>query len=193
MSHLADKRHRPSRLLGVCRQDVRRHLSHANRRLEYGRLPKELKISDLKKTHPSLPANPHMAHVFYLRGIIERVGRGTLKIVEQCKAAGLRVPQWKEAASGITLTFFSQQQRQRLNRRQRDLLERLKPGEELKPSDYYADIESVVSQRQARRDLAGLESAGWLRQEGEGPSTVYIRTERKAPSPVPDPHDIGNP
>jgi len=147
-----------------------------------GNLPEGLKLADLKKEiHPSLPANPHMAHVFFLREIIERVGRGTYKIVEECKAAGLRSPQWKESPSGITLTFFGYAKRRpRLNQRQRELLGRLKPGEELKPGDYYEEMQSIVSQRQAQRDLAGLESGSWLRQEGEGPATVYIRTAQDA-------------
>lgn len=32
---------------------------------------------DLKRDHPSKPRNPLIARVFYLRGIIERWGRGT--------------------------------------------------------------------------------------------------------------------
>jgi ATP-dependent DNA helicase RecG len=145
-----------------------------------GRLPEGLKISDLKRQHPSLPANPNMAHVFYLRGTIERVGRGTLKIVEESKAAGLKIPQWKQSATGITLTFFAQRSRPhepQLNQRQKELLAHLGPGEELKPADYYRQLEGVVSQRQAQRDLAGLEAGGWLEQEGDGPATLYRRTD----------------
>jgi ATP-dependent DNA helicase RecG len=145
-----------------------------------GKLPEGLKISDLKKeNHPSVPVNPDMVHVFYLREIIERVGRGTYKIVLECKAAGLRSPQWEESPSGITLTLFGQSKKKpRLNQRQRDLLARLAPGDELKPGDYYDEMKSVVSQRQAQRDLTDLESSGWLRKEGEGPATVYFRTDQ---------------
>jgi ATP-dependent DNA helicase RecG len=141
-----------------------------------GRLPEGLKISDLKIQHPSLPANPDMAHVFYLRGTIERVGRGTLKIVEASKAAGLKVPQWKQSATGITLTFFAQRSQPRLNRRQKELLARLNPGDELKPADYYREMEGIVTPRQAQRDLANLRAGGWLQQEGDGPATIYTRT-----------------
>jgi ATP-dependent DNA helicase RecG len=146
-----------------------------------GRLPDGLRVSDLKKDHPSLPANPDMAHVFYLRQVIERVGRGTLKILEDCKTAGLRLPQWKQSGSGITLVFFGRAHTPRLNRRQQSLLEELQPGDVVQPGEYYARMETSVSQRQAQRDLSGLESGGWLRKEGEGPSTVYVRTEREAP------------
>jgi ATP-dependent DNA helicase RecG len=146
-----------------------------------GRLPQGWSLSDLKKDHPSQPANPHMAHVFYLRGIIERVGRGTLKILDECKAAGLRAPQWNEVAGGITLVFHGERRRIRLNQRQRRLLQRLQPGDSIRPSDYYAEMEGVVTDRQSRRDLSGLEAGGWLRQQGEGKATVYIRTDQEAP------------
>lgn len=146
-----------------------------------GQLPKELSVQDLKRSHPSLPGNPDMAHVFYLRGIIERIGRGTIKIVEQCKAAGLKPPEWKATASGITLTYFGGQQPLRLNRRQKELLQSLGEGQIIEPADYYAKMEGVISQRQAQRDLSSLAAGSWLRQEGEGPATVYVRTARPAP------------
>jgi ATP-dependent DNA helicase RecG len=107
------------------------------------------------------------------------VGRGTYKIVQECKVAGLRSPQWEESPTGITLTLFGQsKKKQRLNQRQRDLLARLAAGDELKPGDYYEQMKSAVSQRQAQRDLTDLESGGWLRKEGEGPATVYVRTDQ---------------
>ena len=144
-----------------------------------GRLPQGWKLGDLRKDHPSQPANPHMVHVFYLRGMIERIGRGTLKILDECKAAGLRPPQWKETAGGITLIFYGERQRAHLNPRQRRLLERLRRGGELRPGDYYAEVEGEVSQRQAQRDLSQLGiGRRLLRKEGEGPSTVDIRTDQ---------------
>ncbi len=100
-----------------------------------------------------MPVNPDVAHVFYLREIIERIGRGTYNIVNECKTAGLRTPQWFESPTGITLTFFGHSKKPaRLNKRQRDLISRLAPGDELKPGDYYTQTEGIVSQRQAQRD-----------------------------------------
>ena len=43
-------------------------------------LPGELKPGDLSRNHPSLPTNPDIAHVLYLRGLMERIGRGTQEI-----------------------------------------------------------------------------------------------------------------
>jgi len=38
-----------------------------------GRLPEGLKPSDLRKNHPSLPTNPDIAHLLYIRGLMERI------------------------------------------------------------------------------------------------------------------------
>jgi ATP-dependent DNA helicase RecG len=70
-----------------------------------GKLPDDIKVKDLKKNHRSHPVNPDVAHIVFLRGLIDKLGRGTIKIIEECKDAGLRVPEWKETSSGIVLTF----------------------------------------------------------------------------------------
>jgi ATP-dependent DNA helicase RecG len=63
--------------------------------------------SELKKNHVSLPYNPDIAHIVFLRGYIEKIGRGTLKIVEACKQAGLKAPVWDFGEHTVKLTFFS--------------------------------------------------------------------------------------
>lgn len=149
-----------------------------------GTLPEGLTVGALKRPHPSLPPNPDIAHVLYLRGLIERIGRGTIKIVEDCKAARLPTPSWKASKSGVTLTIFGRQSAaaaSKLNRRQKQVLDQLSIGDEVVPGDYYEQMAGVVSQRQAQRDLSALEAAGWLRQEGDGPATVYVRTKQQGP------------
>ena len=54
-----------------------------------------LKQSELKKNHLSMPYNPDIAHMVFLRGYIEKIGRGTLKIIDACKQAGIKTPVWK--------------------------------------------------------------------------------------------------
>ena len=149
-----------------------------------GHLPTGWTAGDLKKPHPSLPPNPDMAHVFYLRGLIERVGRGTERIVKDCRAAGLPQPTWRVSGSGVTLAFHTKKsgtRTVRLNARQLALLRRLESGQVLKPADYYAESAGTLSQRQAQRDLTSLESGGWLERQGDGPATVYVRTAVPAP------------
>lgn len=96
-----------------------------------------------------------------------------------CRAEGVypdRIEIWNSGFARQSAAIIS-----KLSRRQKTLLERLKPGDQLAPSSYYEEMQGIVSQRQAQRDLSGLESGGWLRQEGEGPSTVYIRTRQDTP------------
>jgi len=72
-----------------------------------GSLPAELGgVSSLKKEHRSFPNNPDIAHLFFLRGYIEKLGRGTNKIIEQCKEVGLLAPKWINTKSEVLLTFF---------------------------------------------------------------------------------------
>jgi len=46
-----------------------------------GGLPPGLTTADLKRDHPSLPRNPDIAHILFLHGLIEKVGRGTQHII----------------------------------------------------------------------------------------------------------------
>lgn len=143
-----------------------------------GRLPPGLTIADLKRDHPSLPPNPDIAQAVYLRGLIEKVGRGTEKILGECRAAKLPTPVWKESPVGITLTLFSGKVGKRfiLNPRQMELLNKLKPSERVHPAEYQAGLAANVTGRQARLDLLQLTQAGFLKREGRGRSTVYVRT-----------------
>lgn len=72
-----------------------------------GSLPPELSVGDLRKNHSSYPRNPDIAHIFFLRGYIDKIGRGTLKIIESCRLAGLREPKWKSEESIVRLTFYT--------------------------------------------------------------------------------------
>lgn len=71
-----------------------------------GVLPYGLTVADLKRNHQSLPRNPLLANVFYLRGLIERWSRGTQKIVELCVRAGHPEPEFEERASEFVVRFI---------------------------------------------------------------------------------------
>ena len=143
-----------------------------------GKLPPGLNIGDLKREHPSMPRNPDIAQVFFLRSYMERVGRGTQKIVSECEAAGLPLPVWKADVAGITLTFRTRAKAAsaKLNLRERKLLDDIQPGEKLRLPEYCERL--AVSDRQGRRDLGNLVENGWLVREGDGPSTFFVRTEK---------------
>jgi ATP-dependent DNA helicase RecG len=142
-----------------------------------GSLPVGLKIADLTREHPSMPRNPDIAQVFLLRGLMERIGRGTQKIISACKEAGLPMPKWKVDDTGVTLTFYARGSTAlKLNLRQKKILAEIRSGETIRLPEYCDRL--AVSERQARRDLSDLVNDGWFDREGEGPSTVFHRTDK---------------
>ena len=59
----------------------------------------------MKKKHPSRPRNPLIADILFKAGYIETWGRGTLKIIEECKSAGLPEPIIEEVGGGVQITL----------------------------------------------------------------------------------------
>ncbi len=49
-------------------------------------------IEGLRHIHPSKPGNKLLSKVFYLAGLFENWGGGTLKIIDECSVAGLEEP-----------------------------------------------------------------------------------------------------
>lgn len=147
-----------------------------------GRLPDELKPGDLSRNHPSLPTNPDIAHVLYLRGLMERIGRGTQKIIDACREYGLPLPAWNDQLSGVTLTLSGPARAAELaaalNSRQQALLKALSVGKDIALGEYHRQYAADVSERQARRDLEALQEIGAVTREGAGSKTRYVRTNR---------------
>jgi len=71
-----------------------------------GELPKKLRIEELKRNHSSYPRNEILADVFFKAGLIEAWGRGTIKIINECKKAGLPEPEFKEEFGGLSVYFY---------------------------------------------------------------------------------------
>jgi len=147
-----------------------------------GHFPEGLQPSDLKRNHPSLPTNPDIAHVFYLRGLMERIGRGGQLIINACMNHNLPTPKWADRPTGVTLTIFGRDgvgaEPFTANSRQQALLAQIQSGDEIRPGEYHKRFATNVTDRQARRDLVELEEAGLLLRNGKGAGTVYQRTNR---------------
>jgi len=71
-----------------------------------GSLPAGLTLAALKRTHSSRPRNPIIADVSFKGGYIDAWGRGTIKIIDTCKEAGLPEPEMLELDGGFSITLF---------------------------------------------------------------------------------------
>ena len=72
-----------------------------------GRLPDELTLEDLKKSHLSIPRNYLLCDIFYKAGMIESWGSGTLKIIRLCEEDGLPQPEFWQSGGGFGIDFKS--------------------------------------------------------------------------------------
>jgi ATP-dependent DNA helicase RecG len=79
------------------------------RRLEIwnsGGLPGGVTVDNLIKGHISVLRNPDIAHGLYIRGLMEKVGRGSVLMIDQCRERGLPAPIWtSDEKLGVTVTF----------------------------------------------------------------------------------------
>lgn len=73
-----------------------------------GALPEGVTVESLRKGQISVLRNPDIAHVLYLRGLMERIGRGSVMMVNKCREQNLPPPKWESNPdSGVTVTFYT--------------------------------------------------------------------------------------
>jgi ATP-dependent DNA helicase RecG len=142
-------------------------------------------VDKLQQSHRSLPHNPDISQFLYAAKLMVRIGRGTLRMIEACRDAGLPAPAWDLDDDGVTLTLYSRASTEspvaKLTERQLALIQSMQPGQTIRSGEYAERIASEVSPRQAQRDLRELQEADLLRLEGKGRAAHYVRTERRRP------------
>jgi len=145
----------------------------------FGVLPDPITLEDLKHKHASHPRNPILADVFFKGGLIESWGRGTLKIINECKLAGLPIPEIAEMTGGIVVSIYKDIYNEKhlskldLNERQLKAVMHVKEKGSITNSAYQDLCD--VSKATATRDLTELiEKFKLLERTGEvGAGTVY--------------------
>jgi len=143
----------------------------------YGKLPSELSLAQLKTSHPSFPRNELLANIFFKAGFIEAWGRGTYKIVQEMTKAGLPEPEFTEHAGGIDLSLFQSEsasiyREPELNERQAEALQYLKRKQTSIDRKNYALL-FEVSDRTALKDLKDLVEKGILVKQGKTRDVKY--------------------
>jgi ATP-dependent DNA helicase RecG len=143
-------------------------------------LPSGITIADLKRDHISRPRNPLIAEVFYRRGLIERWGRGTQKIVDLCRTAGQPEPDFEEQAGNVLVRFRLSQYTpplrvsHDLTDRQRRILQILSDGVKWKAKDIHRRLENGPAQRTLQNDLNLLRHFGLIQSEGRGVGALWV-------------------
>jgi ATP-dependent DNA helicase RecG len=140
-------------------------------------VPKILDALALKHHDVSRPRNPLIADVSFKASYIDTWGRGTLKIINSCKEAGLPEPDMVEFNGGLLVTAFKdeysteQLKKLGLNERQIIAIRYVKEKGKITNKDYRTL--NNISDRTALRDLEELFKQGILLKEGDKKGTVY--------------------
>ena len=141
-----------------------------------GHLPDSWTVENLLRKHPSKPFNPDVANTLFRAGYIESWGRGTLKILSECRAVHLPAPRFYFEASGFVVAFakyspaYWQQQGVRA-----DLVPvLLYAGQHGSITNTVVQQQLGVSKPTATRYLGELERGGYLQKTGtRGAGTEY--------------------
>lgn len=70
-----------------------------------GDFPTGVRAELLLREHLSVRRNPLIAEAFHRTGAIEAWGRGTNRVIEECRAYGIPDPTFVEEAGAVTVTF----------------------------------------------------------------------------------------
>lgn len=150
----------------------------------FGLLPPQLTIEDLKRKHSSYPRNKLIAEIFYNRGLVERWGTGTIKMIDSCKAHDIPLPEFEEYSGGLAVIFkFKEylphfahpiEQFQGLNDRQREIINLLSKEGSLNPRHILAKLSKPIPERTLRYDLSTLKKMGILDKTGRANATLWF-------------------
>jgi len=142
-----------------------------------GGLPDGITEEDLKRVHRSKPRNPLIADTCFKAGYIDSWGRGTIRIIEACKQAGLVDPVLKEEQGGFLSSIFKdrftleQLRKIGLDERQIKAVEYVKKNGSITNSEYKKLCN--VSGRTALRHLGELSTKSVLQKKGKKKGTYY--------------------
>ncbi len=154
-----------------------------------GILLKNLTIENLKYEHESVLRNKLIANAFYVRGWIEKWGRGTNRMVDLCKEDGIPEPTFVERTGGLAVIFkFAEPigitgrdeypSRVELTARQEAILGFMKESKVASTQQILSHLVSIFQDTPVKktivRDLNYLKSLGLIGLEGEKRGAVWV-------------------
>ena len=146
-----------------------------------GTLPYDISEEDLKTTHMSKPRNTLIAYACFLGGYIDSWGRGTIKIIDACKANNMPEPEMRNEQGGFVTIFHKQNVKREpqkvpdLNERQKKAIEYVKEHGKITRNEYENLFN--VSSRTAIRDLDHLVKNTVFGKQGINKNSHYVIIE----------------
>jgi ATP-dependent DNA helicase RecG len=142
-----------------------------------GQLPENWTVKNLLEKHASRPYNPDIAHALFRSGYIESWGRGTIKIINECKKAGIPEPVFTYDSSDISVEFrkdiYNEKHLQSLDLNVRQVKAVLYVKEKGRITNKeYQDINNTTD-RTALRDLETLIELKIIKRIGEKKGAYY--------------------
>ncbi|MCL5261058.1 MAG: putative DNA binding domain-containing protein [Gammaproteobacteria bacterium] len=149
-----------------------------------GSLPSTISIRDLKYKHESVLRNKLTANVFYVRGLIEKWGIGTNRMIDLCKKDGIPEPKFEERTGGLAVIFKFKEPiggsvnkllaKPELNLRQETILEIIKKYKLINIKQISSELTEQVPNRTIQADLAKLKAMGLINCKGKGRAIVWV-------------------
>lgn len=142
-----------------------------------GQLPENWTVKNLLEKHASRPYNPDIAHALFRSGYIESWGRGTIKIINECKKARIPVPVFRYDSSDISVEFrkdiYNEKHLQSLDLNIRQVKAVLYVKEKSRITNKeYQEINNTTD-RTALRDLETLIELNIIKRIGEKKGSYY--------------------
>ncbi len=142
-----------------------------------GQLPENWTVKNLLEKHASRPYNPDIANALFRSGYIESWGRGTLKIIRECKQAGIPEPIFSYDSSDISVEFrkdiYNEKYLQSLNLSDRQVKAVLFTKEKGRITNKEYQEINHTTDRTALRDLELLMELDIFKRIGEKKGTFY--------------------
>jgi ATP-dependent DNA helicase RecG len=142
-----------------------------------GQLPENWTVKNLLEKHASRPYNPDIANALFRSGYIESWGRGTIKIINECKKAGIPEPVFTYDSSDISVEFRKDIYNEKymhsldLNERQVKAVLYVKKKGRITNKEYQ-EINNTTD-RTALRDLETLIEMNIIKRIGEKKGAYY--------------------
>jgi ATP-dependent DNA helicase RecG len=141
-----------------------------------GQLPENWTVDKLTQKHPSKPHNPDIANTFFRAGYIESWGRGTIKMINACKAHKIAPPKFSNTPPDFQVELIKYTDKGLKEYVMKEELRKIILYVQENGSIANSEVQTIceVSKATATRYLGELETE-WLDKLGStGVGTVYV-------------------